>query len=115
MVDLLRPADHGLHRAGQLPGVRRGGMQPLLSLDDPRGRDQLLGARDFGGGLHAPDPPPDRAKLGSHAALPALFALGAAAGLGTGVVLDTGALALGLVLVLADLLLLDVVLVERLG
>src|SRR5580700_2248253 len=66
MVHLLRPADHRLDRAGQLPSVRRRGVQALLRLDDPRGRDQLLGARDLGGGLDTPDPPPYRAKLGSH-------------------------------------------------
>ena len=67
MIDLLGPADHCLHRLGELPGVGCGVVQPLLGLDDPRGRDQLLGARDLGGGLHRPDPLPDRAKLSSHA------------------------------------------------
>ena len=43
-----------------------GRVHPLLRLDDPRRRDQLLGAGDLGGGLDRPDPPPDRAKLCSH-------------------------------------------------
>src|ERR1039457_2097978 len=51
MIDLSGPADHGLHRAGDLPGIRRRLLGPLLCLDDPRRRDQLLGTRDLGGGL----------------------------------------------------------------
>ena len=47
--------------------VGRRGAHPLLRLDDPRGRDQLLGAGDLGSGLDRPDPLPDRAKLCSHA------------------------------------------------
>jgi len=38
-------------------------MHPLLCLDDPRGRDELLGTGDLGGGLYRPDPPSDQAKL----------------------------------------------------
>ena len=67
VIDLSRPADNRLDRPGELPGVGHGRVQPLLRLNDPRGRDQLLGARDLGGGLDTLDPPPYCAKLGSNA------------------------------------------------
>src|SRR5262249_35289380 len=67
MVYLRGPADHRLHRAVQLRRVGRRGPHPLLRLDDPRRRDELLGTGDLGSGLDGPDPLPDRAKLCSHA------------------------------------------------
>src|SRR6202034_674091 len=40
----------------------------LLGLDDPRRRDQLLGAGDLGDRLDRPDPRPDRSKRCCHGA-----------------------------------------------
>ena len=48
---------------GDLLGVRDGRVHALLSLDDPRGGDQLHRARDLLGGLHRPDAAPKNALL----------------------------------------------------
>src|SRR5690606_16969030 len=66
VVDPDVVAHQRAQRLRDLVGVGLGRRDRLLSLDDPRGRDHLLGARDLGGRLDRPDPLPELTKLCGH-------------------------------------------------
>ncbi len=64
---------HGRHRTGQLTGVRRGRLGPLLRLDDAGRGDELHGTRDLLHRLRRLDPRAVLAYRESHGSAPLLL------------------------------------------